>query len=168
MRSRLVFIVVAVVAGYIIFHRLKPNVEPPTIPVQQPTTNTTSSSANPPPHPLSTALGASQTSLQQEPAIVLDLLNAWRRSTGRYPVAEDNAALIRQLTQSSGNRPPLLNPNHPRINPDGVLVDGWGTPYFFHHISANYMEVRSAGPDRLLYSEDDLVVPAPRLTDTSF
>jgi hypothetical protein len=44
-----------------------------------------------------------------------------------------------------------------RVNAKGELVDPWGTPYFFHQISGHEMEIRSAGPDRMMYSGDDLV-----------
>jgi hypothetical protein len=44
-----------------------------------------------------------------------------------------------------------------RVNEKGELVDPWGTPYFFHQISSHEMEIRSAGPDRVMYTGDDLV-----------
>ena len=44
-----------------------------------------------------------------------------------------------------------------RVNANGELVDVWGTPYFFHQLSAHEMEIRSAGPDRVMYTGDDLV-----------
>ena len=45
-----------------------------------------------------------------------------------------------------------------RINGKGELVDSWGTPFFFHQLSATDMEVRSAGPDRIMWTADDLVI----------
>jgi hypothetical protein len=44
-----------------------------------------------------------------------------------------------------------------RINGEGELVDAWGTPYFFHQISGAEMEVHSAGPDKIMWTADDLV-----------
>lgn len=43
------------------------------------------------------------------------------------------------------------------VNQNGELVDAWGTPYFFHQLSGSDMEVRSAGPDRRMWTSDDLV-----------
>ena len=40
---------------------------------------------------------------------------------------------------------------------DGELVDRWGTPYFFHSVSAEKMEIVSAGPDKELWTDDDVV-----------
>jgi hypothetical protein len=45
-----------------------------------------------------------------------------------------------------------------RINERGELIDNWGTPFFFHQVSAKEMEIRSAGPDRRLWTTDDLVL----------
>jgi hypothetical protein len=35
-------------------------------------------------------------------------------------------------------------------------LDRFGTPYFFHPISETRIDVRSAGPDRKLWTEDDV------------
>jgi len=45
-----------------------------------------------------------------------------------------------------------------RINARGELVDSWGTPFFFHQLSGTEMEIHSAGPDRVLWTADDLVI----------
>ena len=44
-----------------------------------------------------------------------------------------------------------------RVNEDGELVDGYGTPFFFHQLSGNDMEIRSAGEDRKMWTSDDHV-----------
>jgi hypothetical protein len=44
-----------------------------------------------------------------------------------------------------------------RVNANGELVDPWGTPYFFHQLSGTEMEIHSAGPDRVMWTTDDLV-----------
>jgi hypothetical protein len=48
--------------------------------------------------------------------------------------------------------------DNPAINPRGELCDRWGTPYFFHQLSGEKMEIRSAGPDRRLWTVDDEVL----------
>jgi len=45
-----------------------------------------------------------------------------------------------------------------RINGNGELVDNWGTPFFFHQLSGSQTEIRSAGPDRKMWTSDDLVI----------
>jgi hypothetical protein len=43
------------------------------------------------------------------------------------------------------------------VNESGELVDPWGTPYFFHQISGSEMEIHSAGPDKIMWTQDDIV-----------
>ena len=43
-----------------------------------------------------------------------------------------------------------------RTNDEGELVDAWGTPFFFHQLSGTEMEIHSAGPDRRMWTADDL------------
>jgi hypothetical protein len=45
-----------------------------------------------------------------------------------------------------------------QVNAKGELVDPWGTPYFFHQLSGSDMEIHSAGPDRVMWTADDLVI----------
>ncbi len=45
-----------------------------------------------------------------------------------------------------------------RVNGRGELIDSWGTPYFFHQLSGTEMEIHSAGPDRIMWTSDDLVI----------
>jgi hypothetical protein len=44
-----------------------------------------------------------------------------------------------------------------RVNGNGELMDPWGTPYFFHQISGSDTEIRSAGPDKIMWTADDVV-----------
>ena len=56
------------------------------------------------------------------------------------------------------------NPRHvhfldgARLNDQGELIDDWGTPYFFHQLSGQQTEIRSAGPDKQMWTSDDLVI----------
>ena len=43
------------------------------------------------------------------------------------------------------------------LNANGELVDQWNTPYFFHQLSKDVMEIRSAGPDKVMWTADDVV-----------
>jgi hypothetical protein len=61
----------------------------------------------------------------------------------------------------NGNNPRQANFISPedgmRVNGNGELVDPWGTPFFFHQLSGSLTEIRSAGPDRKMWTSDDLV-----------
>ena len=64
-------------------------------------------------------------------------------------------------SQLNGNNPKRINFINAeagmRLNENGELIDPWGTPYFFHQLSGNDTEIHSAGPDRILWTADDLV-----------
>jgi cytoskeletal protein RodZ len=44
-----------------------------------------------------------------------------------------------------------------RVNENGEMVDAYGTPFFFHQLSGQEMEIRSAGEDKKMWTFDDLV-----------
>jgi len=68
----------------------------------------------------------------------------------------ENRELAKILTGENSHRLRLISPDHPALNDSGELVDRWGTPIFFHALSAEVIEVRMAGPDRAMYTGDDL------------
>jgi hypothetical protein len=51
---------------------------------------------------------------------------------------------------------PFLSEDHPAINARGQIVDRWGQPLFFHVESTDRIDVRSAGPDGRMWTDDDL------------
>ncbi len=63
-------------------------------------------------------------------------------------LAGDNPLQVNFLNEEAGVR----------VNDKVELVDPWGVPFFLHQLSAHEMEIRSAGPDRRLWTDDDLVV----------
>ena len=77
------------------------------------------------------------------------------KSAGDHPLSanEDWAALFRG---SNSIHERFLPENHPALNDKGQLIDRWGTPLFFHALGAGRYELRSAGPDRKLWTADDI------------
>ena len=106
---------------------------------------------------LADKIGSPNTPPEQEAKVVLDLLKLYRRLFGAYPAGENNTQFVNALLGANKGKLPLLPHDHPRLNAKGELVDAWGTPFFFHQNSRNAVEVRSAGADRLLYTNDDIV-----------
>jgi hypothetical protein len=49
-----------------------------------------------------------------------------------------------------------LPDTHRAFNDRGQLVDRWGTPLYFHAQARDRLEIRSAGPDRAMWTADDL------------
>lgn len=71
----------------------------------------------------------------------------------------DHAEIVRALQGRNRARLAFLPAQHPALNEAGELVDRWGTPFFFHAVSGTRMEIRSAGPDRRMWTDDDAVNP---------
>ena len=68
-----------------------------------------------------------------------------------------NAEITAALLGDNEKQLKLEIPGGSTLNDRGELCDPWGTPWFFHQLSATKTEIRSAGPDRKMYSEDDFV-----------
>ncbi len=85
------------------------------------------------------------------------LLEEFRRVFGAMPVGELNDEIVRRLQGENPRGLAVLPKTHPAINAQGELMDRWGTPYRFHPESSWEMNVRSAGPDRRMWTADDIV-----------
>lgn len=107
--------------------------------------------------PLADELHAAQKTGAQDAAVVMSLFTEYRARFRGFPVGEDNAAFVRALSGHNPGRIALLPPDHPAIDAEGQLLDRWGKPFFFHLLGRDALEIRSAGPDRQLYTADDLV-----------
>lgn len=88
---------------------------------------------------------------------VAQLLYFYRQAFGENPVG-DNADIVAALAGANAKEAAWIAPGIPAVV-EGRLVDRWGTPYWFHANGAREMEVRSAGPDRELFTADDLATP---------
>jgi hypothetical protein len=66
---------------------------------------------------------------------------------------EDWADLFRG---KNGAREEFLRAPHVALNDQGQLIDRWQTPLFFHALGGGRYEIRSAGPDRTMWTTDDL------------
>ena len=106
-------------------------------------------------------LGSPDNPPQMDPATVLSnvriAVNQYSSMFGGNPVGP-NPEVTSALNGSNPRQVTFLNAESGmRINGRGELVDYWGTPFFFHQLSGTEMEIRSAGPDKHLWTPDDLV-----------
>ena len=108
--------------------------------------------------PLADALNPPSGDIRADLRIVSEVIEAFRTNFPRdgNPVG-DNTEITATLTGKNKLRLALIPPDHPAVNRSGELCDRWGTPFFFHAESAQRMEVRSAGPDKKMWSADDVV-----------
>ncbi|HVS51623.1 MAG TPA: hypothetical protein VHD62_04650 [Opitutaceae bacterium] len=108
---------------------------------------------------LADALNSPAADIRADLRIVAGLLEAFRTNFPHdgNPVGE-NVEITAALAGKNSLRFGFLPPNHPAIDADGELCDRWGTPFFFHALSGTRMEIRSAGPDKKLYTADDVTL----------
>lgn len=83
------------------------------------------------------------------------MINDFHTLTGENPVGT-NAEIMKQIMGGNSHQATLGPPEGLPLNAQGELVDAWGTPYFFHQLSRDKMEVRSAGPDKMMWTADDV------------
>ena len=74
----------------------------------------------------------------------------------RFPIG-GNEDLTACLLGQNADRQPFLSPQHPAIR-NGMLIDRWGTAISVHPEAAQELTLRSAGPDRKMFTDDDLVL----------
>jgi hypothetical protein len=87
------------------------------------------------------------------------LLKQYWHHLGRrqgLPIGNDSD-LVRALTGHNPMKLVVIPRDHPAISHDGRLRDRWGTPYFIHPRGNRVFEIRSAGPDRQIFTSDDVV-----------
>ena len=97
--------------------------------------------------------------IRRDMSIVASLFAAWRSNyPGRGNPFGDNRELTSKLMGNNSNGIIFLREGNPAINQQGELCDRWGTPFFFHAESGTRMEIRSAGPDRKLWTADDVTI----------
>jgi hypothetical protein len=74
----------------------------------------------------------------------------------RRPLA-DNADFVAVLQGNNPHQVAWIRPGHPFVSEAGELLDRWGQPVFFHREAAEQTTLRSAGPDQVMWTEDDVV-----------
>ena len=80
----------------------------------------------------------------------------FRTRMGENPVGT-NAEIMRAVMGGNPAKARLGPPEGQSLNEQGELIDKWGNPYFFHQMSKDKMEIRSAGPDAKMWTNDDVV-----------
>lgn len=77
------------------------------------------------------------------------------KSAANRPLSanEDWADLFRGKNAA---REEFLPAQHIALNAQGQLIDRWQRPLFFHALGGGRFEIRSAGPDGVMWTEDDI------------
>jgi hypothetical protein len=86
---------------------------------------------------------------------LLDVFQLLVKSGGSIPLGS-NEDVVLALTGKNPHQVKFLSLEHPAIDKQGRFVDRWETPLYFHAISRDRIEIRSAGPDRRMWTGDDI------------
>jgi hypothetical protein len=87
---------------------------------------------------------------------IILMFRSYRTITGENPVGT-NEEMMKSIMGGNPKGATLGPPEGQSVNEKGELIDRWGSPYFFHQLSKVHTEIRSAGPDRRMWNEDDLI-----------
>ena len=146
-----------------------PKTSPSVPPSQGPSLGSNPGTPVPPlrPHPasrpLADLLNAPAADPAQDVATLHRIIVLYQRALHNRqgtPIGDD-IDLARALTGHNPMRQTFLPPDHPALSANGHLIDRWGTPYHLHPRGNGAYEVRSAGPDRQLFTSDDLIANPP-------
>ena len=89
-------------------------------------------------------------------------MSHYRFAYGENPVGVDNFEITEQLLGANPKRIRFIAPDSPALR-GNELIDRWNTPYHFHAVSGQQMDVRSAGADQTFWTVDDLEYSATKL-----
>jgi len=95
-------------------------------------------------------------SVQEDLQIVAEFVDVLTRAGVNASIG-DNADITAALTgtQYAGQKGHVFPRQHNAIR-GGQLVDRWGMPFWFHNNGPGRLEIRSAGPDKQLFTPDDI------------
>ncbi len=90
--------------------------------------------------------------------IVNEFFDMYRKTMSQLSVGS-NEDLTAILTGTNPLQGVLFPADSPMIV-KGQIVDRWGSPYWLHPNSGARVEIRSAGPDKSLFTSDDVILNA--------
>ncbi len=110
--------------------------------------------------PRAAELNRADRTAKQDLVVLHDLLGELTTvlHIANLPPLGDNEDITAALTGKNKMHLVVIPPNHPALDGKGRLMDRWGTPYFFHARSADTFDLRSAGPDKVLFTADDITM----------
>lgn len=93
--------------------------------------------------------------------VVNEFFDMYRKTMSHMSIGsnEDFTAILTGGNPQDG----VLFPADSPMIINGQIVDRWGSPYWIHPNSGARVEIRSAGPDKSLFTTDDIAInPSPR------
>ncbi len=112
---------------------------------------------------LADGLNRTTGNIENDLRILLSLFAAYRNVLHENPDGT-NREITNALSGGNNHFHAPLPRDHPAISTNGELCDRWGSPFHFHILSPDQLEVRSAGPDGHLGTDDDTMLSTPILS----
>jgi hypothetical protein len=103
-------------------------------------------------------LNSPRTDVHSDLRLVNEIFLAYRSAVRDGDPVGENAEITAVLKGRNKVGFAFIPPDSPALNAKGELCDRWGHAYFFHQLSGEKMEIRSAGPDGVLWTGDDEVL----------
>jgi hypothetical protein len=110
------------------------------------------------PSQLANGLNSPTGDIHADLRIIDAVFNAYRGAVRSGNPVGENSEITAALTGRNRLGFAFIPKDCPAINSKGELCDRWGKPFFFHQISGERMEIRSAGPDGTMWTSDDEVL----------
>ncbi|MDD5199193.1 MAG: hypothetical protein PHC88_05265 [Terrimicrobiaceae bacterium] len=104
----------------------------------------------------SQTLNQSGQSAREDMQAVHTVLADYHTVFGEVPPGGLNEEITRGLMGDNPKKIIFLRAKESDLSASGELLDRWGTPYFFHKLSHDLIDLRSAGPDRKFWTRDDI------------
>ncbi len=105
---------------------------------------------------LAESLNDPEASAEDDLGVVEELIRNYQQRLSRVPTGGLNEEIVGSLRGRNSWKLVYIGEENAELNEKGELLDRFGTPYYFHPISETRIDVRSAGPDRKLWTEDDV------------
>ena len=102
--------------------------------------------------------GASGRSVEQDLAAVAEVVGNFAllvKGPDPLPLGA-NEELVAALMGQNRAGVEMISAQCAALNDKGQMVDRWGTPLFFHAKARDRLDIRSAGPDRKMWTADDV------------
>jgi len=81
---------------------------------------------------------------------------AYQTEYGIPPEAASNFRLVKVLTGDNPRKIEFLSLKPSQLNPDGEIIDPWGTPFQIRAGADGKVHMKSAGPDKTFGTGDDI------------
>jgi len=78
------------------------------------------------------------------------------QDNGEVPVSSENYRLVQIFTGNGSDKNSYFTPNSRTVNANHEFIDGWGTPLRISFVSKDNILIRSAGPDKIFGTPDDI------------